>query len=536
MTVSLREILAAARAHAAPLAAESAGYLLLAVADSVAVAPREVLADDVELSADGSVRLRASRARSSAEGEAELGVRRLLERALEVSSSVGPALRRAAAKREASGLGHLVRELETALIPVNRSAARRALARVHRETERARASGKLALLPDEEPQKSEVAPVALPPRVELAPPPAVEVVALAADFPEPVAPQPPTVQPPKVKRPVVVTPPLLTLSPPPPEATLAPLEVLLESEPEGLGAPETPAEPELTPEPLIAEGEPALTKPEPVVERARQRAGNTPKLGTVITAQTLPGEEADMTERAPPVVLDEGEELDIIVDVELPAIAAASQPLVDPEPSCLPDVLMAMVALHTGVEADEAPTRIRDVITAPREVLLTPEPEQVDDAWLTQSSLEGVGTREPIAEPEPEPELEPMVETVTQLEPEPIAELEPFAPMEQVEATCHLFESELAEPVVHEALTWDPGPVVSSALLPLAPALLIAAPEPEPSPYVPAVLPVRQSDVSELLDSFYVSEGSEERELRGALKEMAGLELTPMPHPLVRSS
>lgn len=527
MTVSLREILAAARAHSAPLAAESAGYLLLAVADSVAVAPREVLADDVELSADGTVRLRASRARSSAEGEAELAVRRLLERALEVSSSVGPALRRAAAKRDASGLGYLVRELETALIPVNRSAARRALARVYRETDRARGRGELALLAHEGPQKSEAPPVALPPGVELTASPPVEVVALAADFPEPATARPPTVQPPKVKRPVVVTAPLLTLSPPPPEAALAPLEVLLESEPEGLVEPEPLVAPDLTPEPQIAKGEPALTKPEPVVERARQRAGNTPKLGTVITAQTLPGEEADMTERAPPVAPDEDEELDIIVDIELPLIAAVPPPLVDPEPSCMPDVLMAMVALHTGVEADEAPTRIRDVITAPREVLLlTPEPEHVDDTWLTRSSLDGVSTQEPIAE------AEPIAEPIAQSEPEP----EPLAPMEQVEASCHLFESELADPIVHEALTWDPGPVNSSDLLPFAPALLIAPPEPEPSPYVPAVLPVRQSDVSELLDSFYVSEGSEERELRGALKEMAGLELTPMPHPLVRSS
>jgi hypothetical protein len=65
---------------------------------------------------------------------------------------------------------------------------------------------------------------------------------------------------------------------------------------------------------------------------------------------------------------------------------------------------------------------------------------------------------------------------------------------------------------------------------------LIAAPEPEPSPYAPAVLPVRQSEVSELLDSFYVSDAPEERQLRGALKEMAGLEPTPMVQPLVRSS
>jgi hypothetical protein len=68
---------------------------------------------------------------------------------------------------------------------------------------------------------------------------------------------------------------------------------------------------------------------------------------------------------------------------------------------------------------------------------------------------------------------------------------------------------------------------------PVPPALLIVEPAPEPSPYAPAVLSGRTSDVSELLDSFYVSGAADERELRSALKGMAGLELTPMPHPLV---
>jgi hypothetical protein len=531
VTVSLLEIFAAARAHAAPLAAESAGYLLLAVADHVAVAPREVRADDVELGSDGSVRLRASRARGGVDDGAERAVRRLLERALEVSSSVGPGLRRAATRREAVGLQQLVRELETALIPVNRSAAKRALSRLYRETDRARAQGKLGKLVDDDVESAAAAPVAAAPvvapvvaaaalpvapseppvavvelprvaPVAAAPEPA-EVLAGAAEFPEE-----PT---PVFARPVVVAaPPLLTLSPP------------------------VPAAEELTPEPLIAQGEPALTKPEPVVERARERGNRTPRLGTIVTAQTLPGEEADLTERAPAVLVedepdDAGIDIDIVVELEEPVaelvVAAALQPLLDPEPSCMPDVLMAMVALHTGIEADEAPTRLREVVTAPREpepepepepeleleamvhaaqaLPHTPEPEQVDDAWLTQSSLEGVVTLE--------------------VDVPPLVVVRPFV-------------SELADPVLHEALTWDPGPVASSLRSPLPPALLIAEPLPEPSPYAPAVLPARSSDVSELLDSFYVTGAAEERDLRGALKEMAGLELTPMPHPLVEES
>src|SRR5205085_353698 len=96
-----------------------------------------VMIDEVELMPDGSVRLRPRRG-ASADESCERSVRGLLTRLLEVSSSVGPALRRASQRSDDVGLPGLVRELENALIPVNRSAAKRALSRVHRETERAR--------------------------------------------------------------------------------------------------------------------------------------------------------------------------------------------------------------------------------------------------------------------------------------------------------------------------------------------------------------------------------------------------------------
>jgi hypothetical protein len=552
VTVSLLEILAAARAHAAPLAAESAGYLLLAVADHVVAAPRVVTADEVELMPDGGVRLRARRGIAADTG-VEPGLRRLLAHTLEVSSSVGPALRRAALRSEEAGLPALVRELETALIPVNRSAAKRALSRLYRETERAKSTGKLAALINAEAAKVVAAPVVVAPvvvapvvvaPVVVAPvvvaEPVAEPIAVAADYPEP-SPSP-------LLQPVVEAAPLPLVQPAParaPKRAVAQPVVELT----------------LTPEPRLAVGEPAFTKPEPVVQRAKERGSSTPRLGTLVTLQTLPGEEGERTERAPAVVLDDEPELDLSIDVELepdvavaapPAavaqplaavaqppvavaapLAADAQPLVDPEPSCMPDVLTAMLELHTGVDADEAPTRIRDVVTelraapaaAPIEAAieialetalepesalelesalepesapapqLTPEPELVQDTWLTNSSLSGVAT----------------------------------APV--------IFESERVAPEVHDALTWNPGPVAPAAsLAPLPPALVICAPEPEPSPYAPAVLPTRTSDVSELLDSFYVSSAAEERDLRSALKGMAGLELTPMPHPYVKES
>ena len=82
---------------------------------------------------------------------------------------------------EDAGLDALVRELESALIPVNRAAARRALARLHRETERARDAGTLEalLFALAEPEAAELpqsagAPAALVPT----PAPAVAVPAV----------------------------------------------------------------------------------------------------------------------------------------------------------------------------------------------------------------------------------------------------------------------------------------------------------------------------------------------------------------------
>jgi hypothetical protein len=562
VTVSLLEILAAARAHAAPLAAESAGYLLLAVADHVAAAPRVVSGDEVELMPDGSVRL-LSRRGVVADAGAEQALRRLLARTLEVASSVGPALRRAAQRPEDSGLTALVRELEIALIPVNRAAAKRALSRLYRETERAKSAGKLSALLEVEAAPVVAAPVVAAPVVAapvVAPPiaPVAEPVPWLADFPE-------------------LSPPGLPVVP------LAPLPQVAAAAPRAPQKVASPA-PELTPEPLLAVGEAAFTKPEPVVQRAKERGNSTPRLGTLVTLQTLPGEEGERTERAPAVALedesleDESFDLSIDVDVELeepapeavPTAAAAPQPLVDPEPSCMPDVLTAMLELHTGVDADEAPTRIRDVVTelrispvvitpapvlvtsAPAPVLVTPAPAAVTPApapvVLTPTpSLADAVT--PLLVAVAAPSLVVTPSPVALATPSPVAVAAPVltpspelvedawlthSSLAAIETAPRIFESERVDPALHEALTWDPGPVLPAAKpAPPPPALTIAEPLPEPSPYAPAVLPTRTSDVSELLDSFYVSDAAEERDLRSALKGMAGLELTPMPRPYI---
>ncbi len=171
MSVSLAEVARAARARQAPMAAESAGYLVLAVADQVALAAREVRSQAVELNQDGGIRLRAGD--PTGEGEAERQVRGLLGELLQAASSVTPALLRVAGKRGPASLGGLIAELEAALIPVNRAAARRALARLSRETARALEQG---LLPEPE----------SPPAIAAVPAPAPAPAMQHAVDPEPI--------------------------------------------------------------------------------------------------------------------------------------------------------------------------------------------------------------------------------------------------------------------------------------------------------------------------------------------------------------
>ena len=164
MSVTLCEVRRAARAHRAPLAGESAGYLVLAIADQVLNAPRLVRAEQVQLSEGGALRVLSGQA--SSEAEAELSLRQVLEQLLLIASSGSAALTRASRRTVPLGLSSLVHELEAALIPVNRAAARRALARVHRETVRALDSGEL---PAEEPEFAAApAPALLAPQADSA--------------------------------------------------------------------------------------------------------------------------------------------------------------------------------------------------------------------------------------------------------------------------------------------------------------------------------------------------------------------------------
>src|SRR5690606_11480593 len=125
--------------------------------DQVAPAPRTVRAGSAELGEDGGVRLLAGEPASDSEAERQL--RALLAELLQAASSLTPALVRASRQVPLSGLAGFVAELESALIPVNRAAGRRALARLARETSRAREQGLLQLEPEPELQSdSELQP------------------------------------------------------------------------------------------------------------------------------------------------------------------------------------------------------------------------------------------------------------------------------------------------------------------------------------------------------------------------------------------
>jgi len=132
MNASLREIVLAVRYGDASLVGESVGYLILGACDRAVAVPRSVDLDGVLVTGEGDVVLDAT---AVSEDEAERSLRYLLGQLLTLLRTPFPNLARVAT-RDACGLGHLVTELEAALVPVNRRAARRSLSRLVRETRR----------------------------------------------------------------------------------------------------------------------------------------------------------------------------------------------------------------------------------------------------------------------------------------------------------------------------------------------------------------------------------------------------------------
>jgi hypothetical protein len=134
-SVTLDEVFTVVGSKRVPLAPELAGYLVLEVAEHADPAGGDIDPKSVFIGEEGSVALIKARREGAVEGT-EASVRATLARLLEASGTQTPALAAAARRKSGAGLRALAEEIEAALIPVNRAAGRRALARLAREVKR----------------------------------------------------------------------------------------------------------------------------------------------------------------------------------------------------------------------------------------------------------------------------------------------------------------------------------------------------------------------------------------------------------------
>lgn len=501
MSVSVAEILRGAAVQAVPLTGECAGYLVLAAADQALTAPREVDAAELHLLDDGSVRAVGTRACSEVDAERDL--RQLLDRLLSSASSVTPALLRAGRRAPGAGMAPLLREIERALIPVNRSAARRALARLEREAARAVESGRLTeppAAPSVPPQRSEAAPASQPVTVR------GDSIALEAAHD--VAPL--ELSPVGVVLPAVAPARGLHELPPPPPSR-AQLAML----------------PSLTPPPVVSSAEPpprqleVETRPEPIVLRAsarppapprssfetpsEKRGSTTPVLGTVARErpEDAPTWRPPASDRSFEVRFAADERTEFPDDSEL---IYGDQPQHDLTERC-PPALETIVPPPAALTAPPVPDPYRFTPVRRPSAMFSVVPNQTEElVLLDQDDLATpMLTRvAPVTErPEaPSPAAAPTAEAASELE--------------LVDDIEILSESEVA-PVVAAP------PALASEAAPVRTRQERATPHPRialPKP--------RQSDVSDLIGQLDAAPLPAD-EVRSGLKSLAGLEPTPPP-------
>lgn len=135
--VSLADVLALVDAKRVPMAPELAGYLVLEVAGALGDGAGVVDPARVHVGEEGSVAVVRPRGEPVV-GDPEQSLREVLGRLLAGSGAATSALHATARRAPGAGLDALVREIEAALIPVNRAAGRRAIARLSREVRRVR--------------------------------------------------------------------------------------------------------------------------------------------------------------------------------------------------------------------------------------------------------------------------------------------------------------------------------------------------------------------------------------------------------------
>ncbi len=135
VTVTLDDVFAVVQGKRVPLAPELAGYLALEIAENSDGKGGDVDPKSVYIAEEGTVVLVKPR-REVTTGNTDASIRAILTRLLEASGSKTPALASTARRRATGNMRALIEELEAALIPVNRAAGRRALARLAREVKR----------------------------------------------------------------------------------------------------------------------------------------------------------------------------------------------------------------------------------------------------------------------------------------------------------------------------------------------------------------------------------------------------------------
>jgi hypothetical protein len=138
--ITLEDVFAMVVGKRVPLAPELAGYLSLEIAEKAEAAGGSTGGGDIDprsvyIADEGTVALVRPRGEAN-EGDAERSIRAILGQLLDASGSSTPALTTVSRKSKSGSLRSLMEDIEAALIPVNRAAGRRALARLAREVKR----------------------------------------------------------------------------------------------------------------------------------------------------------------------------------------------------------------------------------------------------------------------------------------------------------------------------------------------------------------------------------------------------------------
>lgn len=397
--VTLDEVFAAAAVRAASLVPETSGYLALAVGDATSRLPFAIEDRMVMLTTEGNVGI-TRRGEALSPRQAAAGLRDVLTRLLAVSTGTAmPALASAGRPREESdrGVDTVIEEIEAALIPVNRAAARRALARLSRETIRAKEAGKIKPraststrateaprieTPSLEPARPEAARVETPrltaPRVE-APLAEPEVTASANDQPARLTPPPAAPSRNELTAQLAAE----ATTPPPLEVIHLSVSVPVVILPTPPPIPVSLVRAERTPPPAVAEPTPTLLGmgtvevegPPPEIEADTEMAAAVELTRSNTSAEQRPGDRESSPEAAGDPRSEE--EITHALPVESAPAATPSpltEPLVMAQPTEAPELAFEMVT--------RVPRPLAEPLTPPFTAPVEPAPRVMPRAGV----------------------------------------------------------------------------------------------------------------------------------------------------------